>query len=215
MKQVDPSIAVVSSFPSQKVLDVLGRDLAFLAPHHYTRDLAPAKPISRSGPADRHTPGCGHLRLAVTEWNFTAGDWGLLRGKMLTLEGRCSTLATSTCSCRYSNVVDIACRSNMTNSFCSGIIGTNASGVLKRPSYHVMRLYAEHTLPIPLSVGKTPRGIDVVACTDERRLRVCILAVNSNREPVTVSLDLGELAGPMAAQRSRQSATRTTRASPT
>jgi alpha-L-arabinofuranosidase len=60
-----------------------------------------------------------------------------------------------------------------------------------------MRLYAEHALPVPLTVGKTSRGIDVVACTDERRQRVCVFAVNSTREPANVSLDLSELAGPM------------------
>ena len=42
----------------------------------------------------------------------------------------------------------------MTNSFCSGIIGTSPAGLLKRPSYHVMKLYADHALPIPLTVGQ-------------------------------------------------------------
>ena len=91
--------------------------------------------------------------MAVTEWNFTAGDWGLLRGQMLTLEGALLNARYLNLLVRYSNLVDIACRSNMTNSFCSGIIGTSAAGVLKRPSYHVMRLYAEHALPVPLTVG--------------------------------------------------------------
>ena len=159
MKKVDPSIAIVSSFPSQKVLNVLGRDLAFLAPHHYTRDLPACQAdFQHLSQMIAHTPGCDHLRLAVTEWNFTAGDWGLLRGKMLTLEGALLNARYLNLLVRNSNLVDIACRSNMTNSFCSGIIGTNASGVLKRPSYHVMRLYAEHALPVPLTVGKTPRG---------------------------------------------------------
>jgi alpha-L-arabinofuranosidase len=198
MKKVDPSIAIVSSFPSQKVLNVLGRDLAFLAPHHYTRDLPACQAdFQHLSQMIAHTPGCDHLRLAVTEWNFTAGDWGLLRGQMLTLEGALLNARYLNLLVRNSNLVDIACRSNMTNSFCSGIIGSNASGMLKRPSYHVMRLYAEHALPVPLTVGKTPRGIDVVACTDERRQRVCVFAVNSNREPTNVSLDVGELGAPM------------------
>ncbi len=201
MKRVDPSIAIVSSFPSQKVLNVLGRDLAFLAPHHYTRDLhACEADFQHLGEMIGHTPGCGHLRLAVTEWNFTAGDWGLLRGKMLTLEGAVLNARYLNLLIRCSNLVDIACRSNMTNSFCSGIIGTNASGVLKRPSFHVMRLYAEHALPIPLTVGPAPRGIDVVACTDDERQRVSVFAVNSNRDPVDVTLDLGDLVRPVTAR---------------
>jgi alpha-L-arabinofuranosidase len=194
MKRADPSIAILSSFPSQKVLDALGKDLAYLAPHHYTRDLraceADFKNLSNM---IARTSGCGHLRIAVTEWNFTGGDWGLLRGKMLTLDGALLNARYLNLLCRYSNIADIACRSNMTNSFCSGIIGTNASGLLKRPSYYVMQLYAGHALPIPLTVGNAPRGVDVVACTDAGQRHVCVFAVNSSRDPVNLSLDLGDL----------------------
>jgi alpha-N-arabinofuranosidase len=194
MKRADPSIAILSSFPSQKVLNVLGPDLAYLAPHHYTRDLRACEAEFKNLSAMiARTPGCGHLRLAVTEWNFTGGDWGLRRGEMLTLDGALLNARYLNLLCRYSNLVDIACRSNMTNSFCSGIIGTNGSGVLKRPSYFVMQLYADHALPIPLAVGKTPRGVDAVACTDDERKRVCVFAVNSNRDPVKLSLDLDQL----------------------
>ena len=157
MKRADPGIAVVSSFPSQKVLDVLGRQLAYLAPHHYTRNLAACEAdFAKLSRMIARTPGCNHLRIAVTEWNFTAGDWGLLRGKMLTLEGALLNAHYLNLLCRHSDIVEIACRSNMTNSFCSGIIGTRPAGLLKRPSYHVMKLYADHALPIPLSVGALP-----------------------------------------------------------
>jgi alpha-N-arabinofuranosidase len=193
MKRVDPSIEILSSFPSQKVLDSLGKDLAYLAPHHYTRDLGACEAdFNNLRAMITRTPGCGHLRIAVTEWNFTGGDWGLMRGKMLTLDGALLNARYLNLLCRHSNLVDIACRSNMTNSFCSGIIATNAGGVLKRPSYYVMQLYAEHALPIPLTVGKVPRGVDVVACADDKRRNVCLFAVNSNHEPIKLSLDLTE-----------------------
>jgi alpha-N-arabinofuranosidase len=196
MKRADPSIVVVSSFPSQKVLDAIGKDLGYLAPHHYTRDLAYCEADFRklSGMIGSR-PDCGHLRLAVTEWNFTAGDWGLLRAKMLTLEGALHNARYLNLLCRYSNIVDIACRSNMTNSFCSGIIETKPSGLLKRPSYHVMKLYAEHALPKPLVIGKTLENVDVVGCASDDFERVCVFAVNSRREPVALSLDLSELGG--------------------
>jgi alpha-L-arabinofuranosidase len=176
------------------VLDLLGRDLAYLAPHHYTRDLGACEDeFKKLSSMIARTPGCGHLRIAVTEWNFTGGDWGLGRGKMLTLEGALLNARYLNLLCRYSNIVEIACRSNMTNSFCSGIIGTDGNGVLKRPSYYVMQLYAAHVLPIPLTVTNALRGVDVVACTDEERRRVCVFVVNSNREPVNLSLDLTEI----------------------
>jgi alpha-N-arabinofuranosidase len=194
MKQADSTIAILSSFPSQKVLDVLGRDLAYLAPHHYTRDLAACEAdFANLSRMIARTPDCGHLRLAVTEWNFTAGDWGLGRGKMLTLEGALWNARYLNLLCRHSNVVEIACRSNLTNSFCSGIIGTRPGGLLKRPSYHVMKLYADHAPPIPLATGPAPAGLDVIACTDEPRQTVCVFAVNKRTEPVSLSFDLAEL----------------------
>lgn len=193
MKHVDPAISLLSSFPSQKVLDVLGRDLAYLAPHHYTRDLGACEAdFEKLSRMIAQTPGCGHLRIAVTEWNFTAGDWGLLRGKMLTLEGAILNARYLNLMGRHSDLVDIGCRSNMTNSFCSGIIGTNPVGLLKRPSYHVMKLYADHAQPIPLAVGPAPEGVDVFASANESRQKLCLFAVNTRPEPVRLSLDLAE-----------------------
>jgi hypothetical protein len=122
----------------------------------------------------------------------------LLRGKMLTLGGALHNARYLNLLCRHSHVVDIACRSNMTNSFCSGIIETRPVGLLKRPSYHVMKLYAERVLPRPLAIGKTPANVDVLACASEGRERVSVFAVNSGREPVTLTLDLTELGADFA-----------------
>jgi alpha-L-arabinofuranosidase len=141
MKKAEPSVVVLGSFPSQKVLNAISKDLGYIAPHHYTRDLGHCESdFQKLSTMIAKTPGCGHLRLAVTEWNFTAGDWGLLRVKMLTLEGALHNARYLNLLCRYSQVAEIACRSNMTNSFCSGIIETKPGGLLKRPSYHVMKL---------------------------------------------------------------------------
>jgi alpha-N-arabinofuranosidase len=194
MKKADPGIALVSSFPSQKVLDALGRDLAYVAPHHYTRDLLACETdFRRLAGMIASTPGCGHIRVAVTEWNFTAGDWGLLRARMLTLEGALLNARYLNLLCRSCDIVEVGCRSNMANSFCSGIIATRPSGLLKRPSYYVMKLYAEHAKPLPLIVDQAPRGVDVVACAGEDRQAVCLFAINSRNEPVDLALDLSEL----------------------
>lgn len=55
----------------------------------------------------------------------------------------------------------------MSNSFCSGIIETTPGGMLRRPSYYVIKLYAEHVLPCLLAVGKAPANVDVVACASQ------------------------------------------------
>jgi alpha-L-arabinofuranosidase len=192
MKMADRSISVISSFPSAKVAAALGKDLTHLAPHHYTRDLAACEADFNKLRALIHsTPAARHLKLAVTEWNFTAGDWGLGRGKMLTLEGALWNAQYLNLLCRHADVVDLACRSNLANSYCSGIIGTTPGGLVKRPSYYVMKLYADHARPVPVYAGRPGPGLDLLACTDEKRERLCVFAVNLGRRPATVRLDLG------------------------
>lgn len=191
MKKADPTVSIVSSFPSAKVVAALGKDLSHLAPHHYTRDLAACEAdFNKLGALIRATREARHLKLAVTEWNFTAGDWGLGRGKMLTLEGALWNAQYLNLMCRHSDVVEMGCRSNLTNSFCSGIIETTPGGLVKRPSYHVMKLYADHARPVPVYAGRPAPGLDLLACTDEKRERVCVFAVNLGRRPTTVRLDL-------------------------
>jgi len=52
--------------------------------------------------------------------------------------------------------VQIACRSNLTNSFCSGCIQTDNHRLYKTPTYHAQKLYAtlagdrcESMVPVP------------------------------------------------------------------
>jgi alpha-L-arabinofuranosidase len=196
MKKADPSASMISSFPSAKVVAALGKDLTHLAPHHYTRDLAACEAdFNKLRTLVHSTPEDRHLKLAVTEWNFTAGDWGLGRGKMLTLEGALWNAQYLNLLCRHADVVDLACRSNLTNSYCSGIIGTTPGGLVKRPSYYVMKLYADHAKPVPVYAGRPGPGLDLLACADEKRERVCVFVVNLGRRPATVRLDLGAFGG--------------------
>ncbi len=46
MKRVDSSVAILSSFPTQKLLDRVGKDIDYIAPHHYTTDFGIATGIS-------------------------------------------------------------------------------------------------------------------------------------------------------------------------
>jgi alpha-N-arabinofuranosidase len=199
MKRIDPAVLLLASFPSQRLLDKLGKEIAYIGPHHYTPDLAACEAdFKKLAEMIRKTPGCGHIRVAVTEWNVSAGGWGLMRGKFLTLETALLNARYLNLLCRYSNLVDIACRSNMTNSLGSGIIATTPVGLLERPSYHVMKLYADHAKPIPLSATGAPDGLDVVACASPARDAVCIFAVNTKNEPVVLALDLTEFGAAFA-----------------
>jgi alpha-L-arabinofuranosidase len=190
MKRADPMIRLMASFPTQKLLDRVGQDITYIGPHHYTPDFAECDRdfINLARIIDT-TPGCAQIRMAVTEWNVSAGDWGLGRGRLMTLGGALLNARYLHVLMRHSDKVEIACRSNLANSFGSGIFETSASGLLKRPSYHVMRLYAHHAKPIPLELDASPEGLDVFACAADDKRSVTVFAVNPGSEPLEWSFE--------------------------
>ena len=197
MKRADSKIALVASFPSKALLEQCGRDFAYIGPHHYTPNLAECESdFVKLREMINTVPGCAHLRIAVTEWNITAGWWGLMRAKMLTLESALQNARYVNLLMRHAHIADIACRSNMTNSMCSGVIETAPWGLLKRPSYHALKLYAEHAKPIPAGVAGAPEGVDIAACASEDGTAACVFAVNMKNAPVAVSLNLAGTAAP-------------------
>src|ERR1043165_5095366 len=110
------------------------------------------------------TPGCQHIKLAVTEWNISGGDWGLGRARQMTLASALLNARYLHVLMRHSDKVEIACRSNLANSYAGAVIETSPSGLLKRPSYYAMQLYARHAKPIPLATHRTSQAIDIFAC---------------------------------------------------
>jgi alpha-L-arabinofuranosidase len=192
MKQADPTIQLLASFPSQKLLDRVGKEIAYLGPHHYTPDFAGCDgDFKHLAEMIHNTPGCGHLKMAVTEWNISGGNWGLMRGKFLTLEGALLNARYLNLLMRHADKVELACRSNMANSVGSGIIETRPSGLLKRTAFYVMRLYARHAKPMPWRVESGTTELDLFAGGSEDGKRAVVFAVNSRSEPVECSLDLG------------------------
>jgi len=192
IKQADPGAVTMSYYPSQELLDKAGPYLGYVCPHHYTGDLNYCEAdFNRLVEMIRKTPGCENIKIGVTEWNVTGGDWGLGRGRLLTLGWALMNARYLNLLLRRSEVVGIACRSNMTNSFCAGMIQTNPAGLYRAPSYHVMKLYADHVKPIPVSAEGAPEGVDLAACASEDRSSLCVFAVNMKGEPVQLSLELG------------------------
>ncbi len=99
MKQVDPRVLIMSSFPTQKLLDRAGKNIAYIAPHHYTPDLGFCHgDFNNLARMIDNTPGCASIKIAVTEWNVSGGDWGLMRGKQM-------RLATALLNARYVHVL--------------------------------------------------------------------------------------------------------------
>jgi alpha-L-arabinofuranosidase len=124
--------------------------------------------------------------MAVTEWNIDAGSWGLGRGKQMTLIAALMNARYLHVLMRHSDKVEIACRSNMANSYCGAIYETSPGGfgVLKRPSYYVMQLYARHAKPVPLALKPPNHRLDLFACSSLDRKTIVVFAVNQGAEPM-------------------------------
>lgn len=198
MKKNDASIMLLSSFPSQKLLDRVGTDIDFIAPHHYTPDFAGCdREFANLSRMIDQTPGCAKIKIAVTEWNVSGGDWGLGRARQMTLGTALLNARYIHVMMRHSDKVKIACRSNMANSFCGAIIETSPAGVLKRPSYYVMQLYARHALPVPLRVESPGDGPDIIACASQDGKTVQIFAINYKTDPVDWSFQFDGFSLPL------------------
>lgn len=202
MKEADSSIEIMSSFPTQKLLDKAGRDLAFIAPHHYTPDLNGCEnDFNHLAQMINQTRGCADIKIAVTEWSTSGGDWGLGRAQFLTLGTALRNARYIHVMMRHCDKVKIACRSNMANSFCGAIIETSPGGLLKRPSYYVMQLYARHALPVPLKIDSSGDNPDLFACSSDDGKTVVLFAINFKTDPVDWSWQFDGFANPPSAIR--------------
>jgi alpha-N-arabinofuranosidase len=190
----DPRALVLSSFPTKELVDTAGPAIDILCPHYYQADLEGVdEDLRRIEGWIRESAGRDRLRIGVTEWNVDAGDWGLGRGKLNTLG--CALFESRFLNVlhRHADRVVLACRSNMTNSFCAGSIQTNAAGLYRTPSFLVMEMYRKHSRPVPLRVAEDlPASLDATACASEDGSSVTIFVVNTRREPVRLALDLSD-----------------------
>jgi alpha-N-arabinofuranosidase len=193
IREIQPDALIMSSYPTQGVIAAVGQYLDYTCPHHYTPDLnADENSLREIRELLKNANLEGKIKVGVTEWNSTGGDAGLLRCRLQSLwcglfAGRYLNLLH-----RNSDLVEFACRSNITNSFYSGMIQTNAATLYKTPGYHVMKLYAVHTKPIPLSVIGTPEDVDISACASDDGKKITVFAVNMKDVPVEIQLDLSE-----------------------
>ena len=193
MKAVDPDLLLAASYPSQHLFDLVGKEIAFVCPHHYTSNFADhEREIGNLINMIRSTPNCDHIRLGITEWAFTAGDWGNGRARLQSLYSGLYSAQYFNLMMRHSDYVALACRSNISNSFEGGTIMTKPGAVMKTPFYHTTKLYADHFQPVPLTVETSPPGVDTVACVSEDGKTVSLFLVNTNRHPVDIRVDFSD-----------------------
>ena len=135
MKAIDPNIKLMAAFPSPGLLKNAGQYLDYICPHHYDcTDIAgtEANIVELQKMIAENAPG-RDIRLGVTEWNTTAGDAGLDRARLWTLDNALRCSRYHNLIHRHCDLVEIANRSNLTDSFCSGIIQPNNHTYSRRP----------------------------------------------------------------------------------
>ena len=193
---MDTGAQLLTSFPSRQLLTRFGPEIFCVCPHHYTPDLAACDhDFSQLSEMIDTISGCDQVKIAVTEWNISGGDWGLGRGRQMTLGAALANARYLHVLMRHSDKAVIACRSNMANSYCGAIIESDPAGVLKRPSYFVMQLYARHAKPVPLRTSNADGGPDIFACASEDRKSLALFCVNSSDEPMECSIQPDGFAG--------------------
>jgi Alpha-L-arabinofuranosidase C-terminal domain len=131
--------------------------LDYLSPHHYEcADLLGKESEFKSLQDQVMRFGAGKdVRVAVTEWNTTAGQWGLGRGMLQTLGNALSCSRYHNLIHRHADLTEIAIRSNLVDSFGSGVIITGPGWHYLSPTYYAQVLYSRSAGTFPLRLERS------------------------------------------------------------
>jgi alpha-N-arabinofuranosidase len=207
MKKADPSIKLMSSYPTKRLLEAAGTAFDFLSPHHYeVADLAGEEHnfLELRDWIVNHANG-KDIRIGVTEWNTTGGQFGLTRGMLQTLGNGLSVARYLNLLQRYADLVEIGNRSNFSDSFGSGCVVTGPGWIYQAPAYYAHEMYARAAGSFPIRVERTSglpwhlQEPDLSASVSADGKKLWIYAVNSTLDPLVRNFDLqsfrAEIAG--------------------
>ena len=194
VRQVDPQAKLLSSFPTAQVIRKAGAGLDYVCPHHYTEDLGwMERNLGEvAGLLRENAPGA-NIKVGVTEWNTTAGDWGPRRAMLLTLGNALACSRYHNLLHRHADLVEIANRSNLANSFCSGIIQMDNHRLYKAPTYYAQWLYSNLAGNQPLKIESSPASnsvLDISATVSASGRELTLFVVNDGPAPQLRQLDL-------------------------
>ena len=194
MKRADPAILLLASYPTPGVLRGAGQWTDYVCPHHYecgnlaatARNFDDVRAMLR-----QYAPG-RNIHIAVTEWNTTAGDAGPMRATLWDLANALACARYQNLLHRQCDLVDIACRSNLCNSFCSGIIQTDNHRIYLTPTGYMQQLYATVAGDKPLKIEPNfalDSLPDFSATLSSDGRTVTLFAVNPNAAALSRTLD--------------------------
>ncbi len=197
MRTVDANIKILSSYPTPDVLEKAGSLLDYVSPHQYSiGDMSgTAAQLDSVRRMIAQYGGGKPIKVGVTEWNTTAGNAGPERAMLWDLENALACSRYQNLIHRNCDLVQIANRSNLTNSFCSGIIQTDNHRLYKTPTYYAQQLYSTlagtQSLKIEsdLPVNFAP---DLSATLSSDGKLLTLFAVNSTGEEIKRPFDLSD-----------------------
>jgi alpha-N-arabinofuranosidase len=203
MRRVDPSIKILSSYPSQNIVKIAGSVLDFLSPHQYSvGDLnGTENELKQLRDIIQRDANGKDIRLSVTEWNASGGDWGLKRGMLHTLGNAMVCSRYQNMMHRYADLIEIANVSNFSHSFAGGQIQPGPGSFYTIPDYSAQGLYQRAAGSFPLGVNRSSPlsfylrepDLDVTLSPDGKTLRV--YSVNSTPDVKKVDFALSRKLG--------------------
>ncbi|MEN6386749.1 MAG: alpha-L-arabinofuranosidase C-terminal domain-containing protein [Phycisphaerales bacterium] len=194
MKKKDPSIKLLSSFPNPEILRTAPL-IDYICPHHYRSDLAACDGEFKRLQSWIQNYGNGrNIKIAITEWNTTAGNWGLSRAGLWTLDNALTCAIYHNIMHLNADFVEISNRSDLINSSCAGCIQTDNYRMFKTPAYYVQSLYAnksgEYALEHTNSGCVMPNETSATITNDRKTMT--IFFVNQFRTKRKILFDLSE-----------------------
>jgi alpha-N-arabinofuranosidase len=179
MKEVDPSIKLLAAYPSENIVKNLSTDIDFVCPHFYEPDVKAhqdytEKMRGRIGDSRLNR----EMKLGITEWSHTAGDWGDSRAWLQTLYNGLFVARMLNHYQRNGDIICIANRSNLVNSCFSGSIQTNSLDLYFTPAHIVQKLYSTMSGNVAVRVECGVEQLDVSGTMDENGTRMMIWVVN-------------------------------------
>ena len=198
--KVDPSVKLLTSFPSDKLISQAAPYINYVSPHQYdVADLdGSRRELSETREMIRKNANGKALKVAVTEWNTTAGDAGLPRAMLWDLNNALACSRYHNLLHRQADLVEIANRSNLTNSFCSGIIQTSRSGLYLTPTYWAQSLYSNLAGSRPMKVeSNLPIDLapDISSTLSADGKDLTVFFVNQSLSEQKRNLDFSQLNG--------------------